>query len=150
MFKYQYFLLTPLIFISLNSFCMDQEKLERSQDEESIKINGETKPLMGHINNTLMFNLNHMMYIDFIRYDNGKYIVISKGFPDLTENDFEQISNKNFVYVPFYTLEKRGGNLYKEIGAVVIGTKDEDKAKYIHFIAMNRMRKQQKMTKHSS
>jgi len=119
MIKKKYLFLTFLFFSSLNVFAM----------EDKIEINGESKPLIGHIVFAMTFEPDHLKNIDFIRYEEeDKYVMLAQGKPDLSEEDIRQINEKNFVYMPFYTMEKRGGWTYENIGAVVIGTKDKEMA----------------------
>lgn len=103
-----------------------------------IEINGQNKPLIGHINEALMWNENHLKNIDFVRYNEDRFTILTEGKPNLSEDDLKDAVSGNYVFAPFYTMEKRGGSDYENIGAVILGTKDSSLRQSLHFDSMKK------------
>jgi len=111
-----------------------------SDKSEIIDINGIKKPLLGHITNAVLnpkkdqFGQTHIIRIN----SKGNFVLVGNVL-SLSEEDLLQIGKDNCVYVPYYTMTKIDG-IYKEIGAIIIGTKDKSKGKELHFAAVKKMR----------
>ena len=117
---------------------MDKDaKSAATINDSEIEINGEKRPLMDHIIKALTVDPDHLKNIDFIRYENGKYIIVAEDKPNLSEADLKQLGENNYVYASFYKVAKRDGRDYQNIGAIIIGTTDKKHANAIHFAALD-------------
>ena len=65
-------------------------------------------------------------------------VIDGKNFRTITE-DIEAIGKGSFVYLPFVCMEKTwlSQGCYEELGAIVVGTTDEEVAGKVHFVLMN-------------
>jgi hypothetical protein len=108
--------------------------------ETYIEFKGEKKPLLGWIMASLLDEKHPFSVTTVVRYDENKFIL--KGdILNLNEQDLNDINNSNYVYCSFYTLEKTrlSQGTYQEIGAIILGTKDQTMSQKLHFAKMKNL-----------
>lgn len=71
---------------------------------------------------------------DVIHYD-GKTFTKVGDLSTASEEDLELVSNGDCVFTEFYVIKKTrlSGGSYAGVGAVIVGTKDEELAERLHF-----------------
>jgi hypothetical protein len=108
------------------------------EQAEIIKINGVSKPMLGHIVQA-QFNpeTDPFSVTSVIRFENNKFFL--KGdILSLDEDDVTDIANGKFLYVPYYTMQKTrlSHGSYQEVGAIIIGSSDPSLSNRLHFAAV--------------
>ncbi len=54
---------------------------------------------------------------------------------NLQEEDLEYVEKNNYVYAPFYNIEKTRNGTMSEVGALILGSTDKALADKLHFMA---------------
>ncbi|HLW73290.1 MAG TPA: hypothetical protein VKR54_04555 [Candidatus Babeliales bacterium] len=108
--------------------------------DTNIEFQGEKKPLLGWIMVSQLNTKHPFSITSVVRYDTNEFIL--KGdILNLNEQDLNDISNNNYVYCPFYSLEKTRLSMgrYEEVGAIILGTTDQQAGQQLHFAKMRNL-----------
>lgn len=104
------------------------------KDNPLIIFDKENKYLLDHIVKSQLSPDYKFSTTSVIRFDNNKFI--SKGdVLNITEEDLKAIGSGNWVYTSFYGLAQTrlSQGQYEKVGAIILGTTDEKKARDLHF-----------------
>lgn len=138
--KKQILFAAGLLLSGTSAFAAEAAAQAGQQEDSQITINGMTKPLLGHINQAILWNPEHLRLVDLVRYTPGKgYVLFAQGKPNLTDEALSDIESGNWVFLEFYKMDKRGTGQYENVGAIVFGTRDQEVAHGLHFAAMRQL-----------
>ena len=124
---------------TVSSVAMQKDGQLPKHTNELIEFEGEKKPLIGWIRAGLLNSEHPFSTTSVIRLVNAQTFVMQGDVLSLETQDLEgDIANDNYVYTPFYAMLKTrlSRGTYANVGAIILGTKDQKFAQSLHFAHM--------------
>lgn len=99
-----------------------------------IEIDGQKKPMLGHINNLLFKPESKFKNTHVLTYSKGVFTVVGT-VTNCSEEYIELIAKNNYTFFSYYNMVKVGPS-YEKFSAIIVGHKNAKLKEALHLATM--------------